>query len=85
MVHLAPVHKKKEGSGLGAIAENAAAKLSQLRLTEDPDEFSTSVYGSRFADRGLPGHEIPDGEMPKEIAYRMISDHLSLDGNPKLK
>ncbi|ETN37940.1 glutamate decarboxylase [Cyphellophora europaea CBS 101466] len=48
------------------------------------DEFSTSVYGSRFAAEDLPSHEMPEKEMPKEIAYRMIKDELSLDGNPML-
>lgn len=38
----------------------------------DEDEFTTSVYGSRFAATDLPKHEIPDDEMPREIAYRMI-------------
>jgi len=36
------------------------------------DEFTTSVYGSRFAATDLPKHEMPDDEMPREIAYRMI-------------
>jgi len=49
------------------------------------DEFSTSVYGSRFAAQDLPSKEMPEREMPKEIAYRMIKDELSLDGNPMLK
>lgn len=49
------------------------------------DEFSTSVYGSRFAAIDLPTHEIPEKEMPRDIAYRMIKDELSLDGNPMLK
>lgn len=49
------------------------------------DEFSTSVYGSRFAAQDLPSKEMPEKEMPKEIAYRMIKDELSLDGNPMLK
>jgi glutamate decarboxylase len=49
------------------------------------DEFSTSVYGSRFAAEDLPSHEMPEKEMPKDIAYRMIKDELSLDGNPMLK
>src|ERR1700733_8006790 len=50
-----------------------------------PDDFSSSVYGSRFASEDLPSHELPEKEMPKEIAYRMIKDELSLDGNPMLK
>lgn len=27
---------------------------------------------------------MPEREMPKEVAYRMIRDDLTLDGNPKL-
>ncbi|KAK4121765.1 glutamate decarboxylase [Parathielavia appendiculata] len=27
---------------------------------------------------------MPEGEMPKEVAYRMIKDEMSLDGNPML-
>ena len=47
-------------------------------------EIMASVYGSRFANQDLPAHELPDGEMPRDIAYRMIKDHLTLDGNPVL-
>ncbi|KAG9235221.1 pyridoxal phosphate-dependent transferase [Amylocarpus encephaloides] len=48
------------------------------------DAFTTSVYGSRFAAEDLPKYEMPEREMPKEVAYRMIKDDLSLDGNPML-
>ncbi|KAH6680512.1 glutamate decarboxylase-like protein [Halenospora varia] len=48
------------------------------------DLFTTSVYGSKFAAEDLPKHEMPEDEMPKEVAYRMIKDDLSLDGNPML-
>ncbi|KAK5997786.1 Glutamate decarboxylase [Cladobotryum mycophilum] len=58
--------------------------LSQLRLASYEDEFSTSVYASRFAGQDLPKHKIPDCQMPRDIAYHMIKDHLSLDNNPKL-
>ncbi|KAK7724281.1 hypothetical protein SLS64_000615 [Diaporthe eres] len=51
----------------------------------DNDNFTTSVYGSKFAAQDLPRYEIPDGEMPREAAYRLIKDELSLDGNPMLK
>ena len=36
------------------------------------DEFTASVYGSRYAAMDLPKHEMPEDEMPREIAYRMI-------------
>ena len=49
------------------------------------DEFTASVYGSRFAAQDLPRHEMPEDEMPREVAYRMIKDDLTLDGTPTLK
>jgi len=62
-----------------------AVKKVHLQLANDEDCFTTSVYGSRFAAADLPRHEMPEHEMPKEVAYRMIKDELSLDGNPMLK
>lgn len=62
-----------------------AVKKAHLQLLDDEDHFSTSVYGSKFAAVDLPKHEMPEKEMPKEVAYRMIKDELSLDGNPMLK
>uniref|UniRef100_L2FHT3 Glutamate decarboxylase n=1 Tax=Colletotrichum fructicola (strain Nara gc5) TaxID=1213859 RepID=L2FHT3_COLFN len=32
----------------------------------------------------LPKREMPEDEMPKDVAYRMIKDELSLDGNPMM-
>lgn len=55
-----------------------------MKLFDEDDSFTTSVYGSKFAAEDLPKHEMPEGEMPREVAYRMIKDELSLDGNPKL-
>ncbi|KAB8236413.1 pyridoxal phosphate-dependent transferase [Aspergillus alliaceus] len=50
----------------------------------DGDQFTGSVYGSRFGIAPLPSVDIPDGPMPSGIAYRMVKDKLSLDNNPKL-
>lgn len=80
MVHLAKVPANGEISNLPE-----AVKKINLQLSNDDDSYTTSVYGSRFAAEDLPRHEMPEGEMPKEIAYRMIKDELSLDGNPMLK
>lgn len=82
MVHLAQIPNDAE-IGQGHLPE-AVRKIS-LHLSNDEDSFTTSVYGSKFAAEDLPKHEMPEGEMPKEIAYRMIKDELSLDGNPMLK
>ncbi|KAK3671016.1 hypothetical protein LTR78_009134 [Recurvomyces mirabilis] len=48
------------------------------------DEVTASVYGSRYAAMDLPKHEMPEDEMPREVAYRMIKDDLTLDGTPTL-
>ncbi|KAI1488866.1 glutamate decarboxylase [Biscogniauxia mediterranea] len=79
MVHLSGIPTRSEADGL----PEAVKKIS-LQLSNDEDSFTTSVYGSRFAAEDLPKHEMPESEMPKEIAYRMIKDELSLDGNPML-
>ncbi|KAK4697647.1 glutamate decarboxylase, partial [Lecanoromycetidae sp. Uapishka_2] len=80
MVHLASVPNDK--------AANAPLVKGMEKLNVEPndpeDEVTASVYGSRFAAECLPKHEMPEREMPKEIAYRMIKDDLSLDGNPML-
>jgi glutamate decarboxylase len=86
MVHLASVKPKEEASNDAARRQSVVPGLEHISI-EAPgtDDFSTSVYGSRFAAEDLPSHEMPEREMPKDIAYRMIRDELSLDGNPMLK
>jgi glutamate decarboxylase len=88
MVHLAQIKNDREvlPAGRRGMRASLVPGLEHISL-EAPgaDEFSTSVYGSRFASEDLPSVELPEKEMPKEIAYRMIKDELSLDGNPMLK
>ncbi|GJN74050.1 glutamate decarboxylase [Purpureocillium lilacinum] len=97
MVHLAAIHhadgeppKATDAASAGVGADpDAAAKLIEkkthlLQLASYGDEFTTSVYGSRFAAQELPTTKMPECQMPREVAYRMIKDELSLDGNPKL-
>lgn len=80
MVHLAKIKNDSE------IENQPTKEFSELSLdSPGDDDFSTSVYGSKFAAEDLPSHEMPEKEMPKEVAYRMIKDDLSLDGNPMLK
>jgi glutamate decarboxylase len=89
MVHLSAIHREGGANAAG----NAAEKVSRLankahnvlKLSSDADEFTTSVYGSRFAEQELPKLTMPECAMPREIAYRLINDDLSLDNNPKLK
>ncbi|KAH8677863.1 glutamate decarboxylase [Xylariales sp. PMI_506] len=79
MVHLATI---AQDDALNQLPE--AMKKVSLKLSNDDDCFTTSVYGSKYAAEDLPRHEMPEKEMPKEVAYRMIKDELSLDGNPML-
>ena len=80
MVHLASVPNDK------AACAPITKGMADLKVepNDQEDEVTASVYGSRFAVECLPMHEMPEKEMPKEIAYRMIRDDLSLDGNPML-
>ncbi len=57
--------------------------MSQQNAPES-DTFTTTVYASSFAQHDLPKHTMPENEMPREVAYRMIKDETSLDGNPML-
>jgi glutamate decarboxylase len=82
MVHLAAIANDNEIKG----PDIAGLSLDRLKLDahQDEDSFTTTVYGSKYAVLDLPRHEMPENEMPKEVAYRMIKDDLSLDGNPTL-
>ncbi|EGP90580.1 uncharacterized protein MYCGRDRAFT_68234 [Zymoseptoria tritici IPO323] len=79
MVHLGKIATDKD------VADRAPAAIDESKLgAPGQDEFTGSVYGSRFAAADLPKHEMPEDEMPREVAYRMIKDDLTLDGTPTL-
>jgi glutamate decarboxylase len=81
MVHLGKVPTDKDVKEKQILPE-----LKDLHLSNpDQDEFTASVYGSKYAAQDLPRHEMPESEMPREVAYRMIKDDLTLDGTPTLK
>ncbi|KAM5472298.1 putative glutamate decarboxylase [Microsporum audouinii] len=80
MVHISRVRKDSV-----AFPPKLLKRVDTIDLDEPQDhDFYSSVYGSRFAAEDLPTDEMPEKEMPKEVAYRMIKDELSLDGNPML-
>lgn len=81
MVHLATVPQDDEVNK--SLVDGM--KKVDMGSSSQADLFTTSVYGSKFAAQDLPKNEMPEDEMPKEVAYRMIKDDLSLDGNPMLK
>jgi glutamate decarboxylase len=81
MVHLASIPKEDDA------VQEFARHLESLRIdgSSEPETFTTTVYGSRFAASDLPKFEMPECEMPKDFAYRLIKDDLTLDKNPILK
>lgn len=42
------------------------------------------AYGSRIGVEPVPRFELPEGQLPADIAYRLIHDELMLDGNARL-
>jgi glutamate decarboxylase len=48
------------------------------------DSVETTIYGTRWASRDIPRYNMPDEEMPANVAYRMIKDEIALDGTPAL-
>lgn len=68
MVHLGKVPTVKEIQD----EKSDLPQLDKLALGYGEDEFSSNVYGSKFAALDLPKHSMPEDEMPREIAYRMI-------------
>ena len=79
MVHLHAVPSDKAANA-PPLPEVGNLKLD---LASDNDAECT-IYGSRYAAQELPRHTIPEREMPKKVAYRLIKDDLALDGNPVL-
>merc|ERR1712000_485864 len=85
MAHLSVVRARDDSDAASVKSTSSrASRRPPLQLASYQDEFTTSVYGSRFAGMDLPRHHMPECEMPRDIAYRMIKDDLSLDNNPML-
>ena len=91
MVHLSSITRTNTGASAASPTSPVAAQRIRrtstvpLNLYEGENTYTTSVYASRFAAEDLPKDQMPEGEMPREVAYRLIKDELSLDGNPILK
>jgi glutamate decarboxylase len=85
MVHVNRVATSKEISEQ-ANEFKAIDATTSINLTpeDEADDFTATVYGSKYAAEDLPRHEMPDREMPPQVAYRMIKDDLTLDGTPTL-
>lgn len=85
MVHINRVATAKEVEAESSQFESYS-HTSGIDLTpeDEADDFTATVYGSKYAAEDLPRHEMPDREMPAQVAYRMIKDDLTLDGTPTL-
>lgn len=79
MVHLASVKKDNE------VFHPSTREIDSIGAAPSQDDISANVYGSHFAADHMSQHEMPELEMPRQVAARLIKDELSLDGNPKLK
>jgi glutamate decarboxylase len=85
MVHINRVATSKEISEQANQFEDIKAITTiDLSPEDEADDFTATVYGSKYAAEDLPRHEMPDREMPPSVAYRMIKDDLTLDGTPTL-
>ncbi|CAG8675957.1 14928_t:CDS:2, partial [Acaulospora morrowiae] len=63
--------------------------ISNDRIEHERDNsgervFSSTVYGTRWAIEPIPRYELPEGEMPPDVAYELIKSELAVDGNPAL-
>jgi glutamate decarboxylase len=71
MVHLAAV--PSQGDVQSPFLDGTSLKdLKVDNIPDDQNTYSTTVYGSKYAVLDLPKYEMPDDEMPREVAYRMI-------------
>lgn len=58
-------------------------KVDISDLSEKQQEHALT-YGSRYTVESVPKYEMPEGDMPANVAYQIIHDELRLDGNAKL-
>ncbi|KAE8347005.1 hypothetical protein BDV24DRAFT_122634 [Aspergillus arachidicola] len=72
MVHLSRVKRGKQ------------AQKPQQEQGEGDTAGTPYVYGTHYATEELPEHVMSEREMPADVAFRLIKDELSLDGNPLL-
>ncbi|KAG0744636.1 hypothetical protein G6F57_009144 [Rhizopus arrhizus] len=63
---------------------NARIEESHSKGELHHDAVETTIYGTRWASEDIPRFDLPEDEMPSNVAYRLIKDDLALDGNPAL-
>src|SRR3979490_878720 len=58
--------------------------MYEVTLEGAQDAELIPTYAARSFDHPVPKYRMPDASMPAPDAYRLVSDELSLDGNPVL-
>ncbi|KAI7889522.1 glutamate decarboxylase [Mucor mucedo] len=53
--------------------------VSDARMNDEEytDPVETTIYGTRWAANDIPTYEMPEGNMPANVAYRLIKDELA--------
>jgi glutamate decarboxylase len=73
MVHLNRVSTTKEISEQKSQFEAIDASTTiNLTPEDEADDFTATVYGSKYAAEDLPRHEMPDTEMPPSVYVHKI-------------
>ena len=68
MVHINRVSTSKEISEEQSQFEAIDATTTiDLTPEDEADDFTATVYGSKYAAEDLPRHEMPDREMPPSV------------------
>ncbi|KAL5336883.1 pyridoxal phosphate-dependent transferase [Aspergillus crustosus] len=74
MVNLSRVHPESSPHQQRRESRDSSVQTSEY----------AGVYGTKYAAEELPHFVMNQRGMPADVAYRLISDELSLDGNPLL-
>jgi glutamate decarboxylase len=84
MVHINRVSTTKEISEEKNQFEAIDATTSiNLTPEDEADDFTATVYGSKYAAEDLPRHEMPDREMPPSMYVYKTVDTFASKGRPK--
>ena len=60
------------------------SKKVQLDDLSHQQQHLASSYGSRYIAAPVPKYDMPEEQMPANIAYQIIHDEMNLDGNPAM-
>ncbi|GJP53108.1 hypothetical protein CLOM_g12240 [Closterium sp. NIES-68] len=60
--------------------------LSRATSTDSSKEDAVlePVFANRYMQQPVKRHVFPEDEMPREVAYQIVSDMLEMDGKPRL-